>query len=252
MTTSRCFLLCATLAASLVMDVSAQLLSPHWSIQGGVAVPQGEFAENIDRQGVGLSMFAGAQLRNTPVILGLEGSIYEYGREYFHVSIDPLVSDVTDRYETANSFISAHFVTRLQRPKGSVMPYAEGLLGLKYMVTETQLVTCDLCGASGTKTYRFENPLEEAVRLGVPGINQEDVSFSYGLGAGVMVLVAPAFGTNIHVNAGVRYLLGAPSEYLEEGAITRADGKVTYDVIRSRTDMLVSTLGVSFTLWQTH
>jgi len=41
---------------------------------------------------------------------------------------------------------------------------------------------------------------------------------------------------------------GSEADYLREGSITIDDGRVEYDVRRSRTDLLVYRLGVSFNL----
>lgn len=41
-----------------------------------------------------------------------------------------------------------------------------------------------------------------------------------------------------------RYIDGGEAEYLKKGSIRRVDGKTSYDVMKSRTDMLLFTLGL--------
>jgi hypothetical protein len=43
----------------------------------------------------------------------------------------------------------------------------------------------------------------------------------------------------------VRYMRGGEADYLKEGSITVDDGRVHYDVLHSRTDMVLFRIGVS-------
>ena len=229
MTLQRRLTLIAALFAGLTVTAQAQLLVPHWSFHGSVAIPQGEFGDILSRTGYGFSMFGGAQIHATPVILGIEASVYEYGREVSNVPILYAVPDVTYRLTTVNHIITTHFVMRLQWRKQQVKPYAEGLIGLKYFYTASSL----------NDRYDYSIP---------SSVNLRDVAFSYGVGGGVDIFVARSFGANIHINAGVRYLLGGQAEYLKQGAILRSGGEYAHKANMSRTDALMPTFGLSFTM----
>ena len=208
----------------------AQLLVPQWSFVGSLAVPQGDFSSHLGTAAYGLSIFGGVQVRSTPVTFGIEGSVYEYGRENFHVPISDAVPDISHRFTTVNQFITVHWVTRLQWRKELVKPYVEGLLGLKYFYTQTSL--------NGSYDYYT---VPSTTNLG-------DIAFSYGVGGGLDVAAWRAFDVNIRIHAGVRYLLGGPTEYLTKGAIMRSGGDYAHKAIQSRTDVLLPTIGLSFAL----
>ena len=219
----------AALTAGLAGTAQAQLLIPHWSIHTSLAIPQGEFADELGRTGYGLSLFAGVQVRSMPLILGIEGSLYEYGREYFRVPVSYAVPDVKYRMKTLNNFFTAHFVSRVQWRRHRIKPYAEGLIGLKVFYTETSL----------SNRYGGSEPSTA---------NLTDTAFSYGAGGGVDFFVSRSFAVDIHLHAGVRYLRGCKAEYLKKGAIARTGGHYAHKASRTRTDALMPTFGISFTL----
>lgn len=134
--------------------------------------------------------------------------------------------------ETSNNIMLGHFVLRLQPATGAVRPYLDGLVGLKYLFTETRI-----------ENERSEEPVAAST-------NFEDVAFSYGAGGGLDINVwSGPMGEgkrpgSVAVNVGVRYLFGGEAEYLKKGSIRRENGRVAYDVDRSETTLLVPQLGV--------
>jgi opacity protein-like surface antigen len=120
-----------------------------------------------------------------------------------------------------------HFVARAQPRHGAVRPYADGLVGFKYLFTNTSIDIDSENGASDT--------------------NLSDLTLSYGLGGGLQVrLTSSAKRPVVLIDAGVRYLRGSRAEYLREGSIRRENGAVFFDVLSSRTDVVTAQVGVTF------
>ena len=124
----------------------------------------------------------------------------------------------------------------LPTSSGAVRPYVDGLVGMKYLWTET----------------RIENRRDFDDEPIAVSTNFDDAAFSYGAGGGIDVrLYDGPLGeeqrpVSISLNVGVRYLFGAEAEYLKEGSIRQSGGSVRYDVERSKTDLLVPQFGVRF------
>jgi hypothetical protein len=49
---------------------------------------------------------------------------------------------------------------------------------------------------------------------------------------------------SLYLDLKARYLFGSEAEYLKEGSVIVENGRVTYDVSRSKTDLLQIHLGV--------
>jgi len=43
----------------------------------------------------------------------------------------------------------------------------------------------------------------------------------------------------------MRYIIGGEAEYLKKGSIRRENSKVSYDIIKSKTDLLTAQIGVA-------
>ena len=126
---------------------------------------------------------------------------------------------------------------RLQPPSGAFRPYADALVGVNYLFTESRIEDVD-----------FDDDRDIA-----SSTNFDDAAFSYGLGGGVMAQVyrGHASGTGrsyaVFVDARLRYLFGGEADYLREGAIEAdRNGNPIYHVTRSSTDLLLPQLGVTF------
>jgi hypothetical protein len=86
--------------------------------------------------------------------------------------------------------------------------------------------------------------------------NKDDIAFSYGGGAGVMIrlfeqdeasaLADSSLFRDLSLDLGVRYVAGERAEYLTNGSVRRSGTNVSYDAKSSRTDMIVAMLGVTF------
>ena len=193
---------------------------PQGSVDVVAAVPHGDFKDHLSTPGWGITAFGGLGIGPTPVVIGLEFGFVIYGFEKRAVPLSPTVPDVDVRVATTNGIGMAHVVLRLQSPKAEFRPFVDGLFGMKYFFTETT--------ANYTSTTNFD-----------------DAAVSYGVGVGVDARIFKGLKGSVHLNAGVRYLLGGATDYLMKGGVQRARGAVSYDVERSETNLLLPHLGFS-------
>jgi hypothetical protein len=112
---------------------------------------------------------------------------------------------------------------------GKLRPYLEGLIGGAYLFTET--------------TIKSEGNEEVA-----SSTNFDDFAWNYGAGGGFMYEVYrnDDDGSAFFIDLKARYLLGTEAEYLKEGSVVVENGQVTYEVSRSKTDLLTVQLGVIY------
>ena len=212
----------------LVGTAQAQVY-PQGDIAVIVGLPQGEFEDNVDNAGFGLSLFGGLGLGHTPIVIGVDAGFLVYGFERRREPFSTTIPDVTVRVETSNAIAMGHMVLRLQPPGGAVQPYLDGLFGFKYFFTETTIKDDD----------RFD---EEEI---ASTTNFDDAALSYGVGGGLDIMLHRGRGAAVMINAGARYLFGRQAEYLQEGSIERRNGQVFFAIDRSETDILLMQLGIT-------
>lgn len=226
------------LAALLPVSATFAQVRPEVDVNVILGIPQGAFNEHVDDVGFGLEAFAGIFLPGTPVVVGAQFGGMIYGYEERSEPFSTTIPDVTVDVETSNNILMGHFVLRLQPPTGAVRPYIDGLVGFKYLFTETRIEN---------EGFRDEEPVAVST-------NFDDGAFSYGAGGGLDIRVYRGWlgkegeTGEVAIHFGARYLFGGEAEYLKEGSIRRAGGRVEYDVDRSRTDLLVPQFGVRLTL----
>lgn len=203
-----------------------------------VAIPQGAFADRLDGTvGFGLSGEFVAHIPNTPVGVGIEGGFVVYGQERIRTGFGPgPLNRVQVDVVTSNNILLGHLLLRLQPPSGAFRPYADALVGVNYLFTESRIEDVD-----------FNDDRDIA-----SSTNFDDAAFSYGIGGGVMAQVYHGHSEGsgrpyaIFVDTRLRYLFGGEADYLREGAIEAdADGDPIYHVTRSSTDLLLPQLGVT-------
>ena len=196
--------------------------------------PQGEFKENVEDLGFGIGGMFAFRPGNSPVMIGLDVEYMLYGSETRQEPFSHTIPDVTVEVATRNNILLTHALLRLQGKSGIFRPYLDGLIGMHYFFTETQVRDED-------------NFVEEPI---ASTINQSDIAFSYGGGAGAMFLVHQKREgsrlTEVLIDFRVRYLLGGVATYLKKGSITRQNGTAIIDPLRSRTDLLTYQFGVVF------
>jgi hypothetical protein len=213
------------------------------------AIPHGEFRDNVDNTGYGVSVFLMVWIPGTPVAIGGSGGVVEYGSEKRETPWSTTIPDVFVDVTTTNKLASGHLFLRLQPTSGFFRPYVEGLIGLNYLWTRTSV--------------KDQGDGEEIAGT----THLSDLTFSYGVGAGITFRVwspqvqgpldedaEELLNTDASAEEGlesfglfvdVRYLKGGEADYLTKGSIQIEDGEVEYDVRHSRTDMVSIRLGIS-------
>ena len=193
--------------------------------------PMGEFKEEIDRLGYGLSghfLFL-APTVNRPFGIGLNVGYLNYGQETRREPFSLTIPDVTVDVERSNNLVNFHVLFQLGFGSGSVRPFVEGLFGGSYIFTETTI------RSRGAEEVASSN-------------NFDDFAWSYGAGGGLLILLSSGeegedFGS-IFLDLKARYLFGSEAEYLKEGSVIVSGGNVTYQVTKSKTDLLTVHAGV--------
>lgn len=237
----------AVLTCVLFQTAHAQL-KPQLGINFIAASPQNDFNRTLGSEGFGLNLSGGVGFGTSPIAIGLDLGFLIYGIEQRREPLSVTIPDLRAKVRTTNNILNAHFTTKYQHRKGGVRPYAEGLIGLKYLYTTTSIANSGGSDEEG----------------GISSKNLGDTALSYGFGTGVDValwtgliggetVVDPEGNTikeggalgSLVLNIGVRYLWGGEAEYLRKGAITRGEGTYTMNPSRSTTDILVPQLGVA-------
>ena len=222
----RALLLVTVLSAA----VAAQ---PSVTVSGVATVPQGSFADALGSAGGGLGVGAYYAVPGSPVAVGLEGTAALYGVERREAPLSLTIPDVRVGVTTSNNIAQGLAVLRLQVPRGAVRPYVDGVAGVTYLFTSTSV----------------DDDYGEALS----STNYDDVAFTTGGGVGVQVALGSFADdrgrrTAVALDARVRYLSGTEATYLGRGDIRRyRDGTIRLDPRRSRTDLIVPHLGVTFT-----
>ncbi len=223
------------LAALFAGAATAQ---PSVSVTGLAAVPQGEFADALGVAGGGVSVGVLYAVPGSPFAVGVEGAVALYGYERREVPLSLTIPDVRVGVTTSNNLAQGLAVLRLQVPRGGVRPYVDGVAGLTYLFTQTSV---------GDDRY------DDGGREPFSSTNFDDVAFVAGGGVGVLVTLHQGRTdtgrpTAVALDARLRYLSGGRADFLARGDIERGyDGTIDLYPRRSRTDLLVPHLGVSFT-----
>lgn len=193
--------------------------------------PAGEFKEKVDGPGFGLSghfLFL-SPIPDRPFGIGLNIGYLNYGQETRREPFSLTIPDVTVDVERSNNLVNFHALFQLGFGSGSVRPYIEGLFGGSYIFTET--------------TIRSRGAEEVA-----SSTNFDDFAWSYGGGGGILILLSSGNGEDdigsLFLDIKARYLFGSEAEYLKEGSVIVSNGKVTYQVSKSKTDLITAHVGV--------
>lgn len=196
-----------------------------------LAFPQGEFKDNVDRLGFGgsLQFLFFDPKPDLPVSFGLNLGYLNYGSESRKEPFSYTIPDVFVDVDRTNNLVNFHLLFQIISYNGTFRPYAEGLFGGSYIFTETSIKSRDFNEVAGSTNF-------------------DDFAWSYGAGGGFIILLTENLGENVgslFLDFKVRYLFGSEAEYLKEGSVTVENGRVTYDVSKSKTDLLQFHLGVS-------
>ncbi|HEX7070614.1 MAG TPA: hypothetical protein VF190_07400, partial [Rhodothermales bacterium] len=206
---------------------------PEFSGGFTVGVPMGPFARHLSTPAFGFGGLIGTRLSGLPITLGLDGAIMLYGLD---VDDRPFHHAYGAHAITTQGIAMGHLVVRVQDASQPVSPYADVLVGAKYLYTETHV-------DGEPWAYAFDR-FHDSVPF-------DDLAFSYGMGGGVQFrwMTAPLGedgpAARFSVHLGVRYLFGSKARFLQPGASFEENGEVYYETETSRTDMVVPHLGFS-------
>lgn len=202
-----------------------------------VIVPQNEFDESINTLGYGVNLQGLYRFPESPFGLGIDFNFNNFGRDTREEPISTTIPDLTVRVENEYNLIQGLMVAKVQPQDGVLRPFAEGLAGFNYFYTQTSI----------------ENRGNQSDEPIATDTNFEDWAFAWGGGGGVAIRVfdrrnSASYNSENpiaagYINLGVRYLNGSEAEYLREGSIVADNGSVTYETLKSRTDMLMIQFG---------
>jgi hypothetical protein len=223
-----------TLSTFFSLPVAAQATA---GAQFTVGLPQGEFSNRLDGAiGFGISGHALYAVPRLPVGVGGEIGFVVYGQETIRQRFGGgALGRVDVDVVTTNNIMMGHFLVRLQPQTGMFRPYADALLGANYLFTESRI-----------QDVRGDRPEIAS------STNFDDLAFSYGGGVGFQALLLDHVSETgrrgqLALDVRLRYLLGGEAEYLKRGSIDQDQaGNITYEVERSRTDLLLPQVGLLF------
>jgi hypothetical protein len=181
-------------------------------------------------------MLAGVGLPDLPVVLGGDFAFLIGGGD--RVTLENTdFSRITA--STSSDIIMLHFFARLQPATGRFRPFLDALIGFKHFETRTS-ITEHLKGC-------FPDPNSD-IDFCTNSIgnkkNSSDLSLSYGLGAGLDVVLYAGDSVTIFAVVAVRYLFGETADYVIPSSIRFIDADtVEFVVARTRTDLLTTQLG---------
>jgi opacity protein-like surface antigen len=192
-------------------------------------IPRGEFNRNVRNNGYGVGGQFLVGLGRSPFLVGVDAGYALYGSDEHKEPISETIPEVRVKVRTNNNIVFTHFLARAQPRTGNVRPYIDGLIGFKYLFTDTSILN------------DFNDEELASTK------NLSDLTLSYGVGGGVQIRLA-RIGRNgdVALDGKVRYLRGQRAEYLKEGSIRRENGSVFFDVLTSRTDVVTVQVGVTF------
>jgi hypothetical protein len=195
-----------------------------------VAYPQGELELEMARKPLGVGLTFGMKLGKSPLILGVDLGVLNYGRdtyEEFLYGNPGFDFEVIHKY---NIFQGLAFLRLQLANRGPLRPYLDGLVGINYFWTDTSI---------------GDDDLDEEITVKV---NYDDAAFTYGIGAGIMYRLGkqeknPVKREEFFVDLRFRCIFGGKLEYLTKGSILVDEEEVTYLVSESRSDLYTFQIG---------
>lgn len=191
----------------------------------------GEFADFVDHSwGVGGS-FLYAMDRAGLLGLRVDMSYQRYGHERQRVPLSPTIGgrilvDVT----TDNNIVLAGVGPQLLFPRGPVMPYLTGTIGLAYFFTQSSVE-----GADNNDPFATTK-------------NYSNTTFAWS-GAGGLYIALKKGAKPVALDLGARYQANGTARYLREGGIIdNGDGTITLSPTRSEANLIIYHIGLTFGL----
>ncbi len=214
------------------VPASAQKIDLGLDMVAGV--PQNEWRDNVSEEGYGLSGHVGCFVDDMPLMIGTDIGYMNYGTDKRREIFSYTIPDVSVDVRNTNNILMFHGFARLQQRKGVFRPYFEGLLGFRYLFTRTTI-----------KEHWYTEPIASYTNF-----DDFSRSWGFGIGADIAIWQRKRIGRrhgvfDVSLNIGIRQLWGSEAEYLKKGSIEPDPyGGITYNVLQSRTDMLVPKIGI--------
>ncbi|WP_420317723.1 hypothetical protein [Ekhidna sp.] len=246
----------------LIILITGSSFAQMGSLSLAFGLPQNEFRENTDATGFGGDLsFAFPFQKGTPIYLGGDINYMVYGlnsRDYDLSAdivangqiIDQLVIPL--RVTNTNSIFGTHLFMRAVAPFELIQPYVEGLIGFRYISTNTKIID-----RSDDQQWADDDDSDVITRKTV----LDDWIFSYGYGGGFLIKIGPSVFIDLRADffKGQRTKYfdgddtsswtiefnGDPNSYDRE---TVSGDNLSYetDPRESTTDLLVLKFGVAF------
>lgn len=245
------------------LSVSSIGFSQMGTLALTVGVPQNSFRENTDATGLGFDFsLAFPFQKGVPIYFGGDINYMVYGRnsrnEDLSAEIRSSNGDLIDQFNiplrvvNTSSIFGTHAFIRAVAPFEKIQPYAEGLVGFRYISTTTKVLD-----RSNDGRYSEEEGSDVISRNTV----LDDWVFSYGYGGGLLIKI----GNNAYLNLRADYFKGQRARYFDgddtaswnveftgiEAEYDRDDvsgGDFNYETEanESTTDLLTIKAGISF------
>jgi hypothetical protein len=198
---------------------------------GGVqtAIPSREFREVIDNSfgnlgyglNLGLVLSPLAEKKPSPILLGIDFGFFTYGNE------KQSGTSTSPPLKTTHNVFTWNAMARLKPKyhKGRVIPFADGLLGLKLFNSKTKI-------DKNVADIIFNTDQREVIN------NVKDTGLNYGLGLGFYT--SPKHHAGAGFQFRVLYLWGDEVKYVVRNSVTvDNNGFVTFETNRANTSMII-------------
>jgi hypothetical protein len=219
----------ATLAAVFISVPSVFAAEdPRWGTEFGldglVSAPTGEFGQHVSVLG-GISGHGSFGTARGALALRAEAGLQIYGSQTVRTPIPGFPSRINQEVTTDNWVARLDIGPELRVPSGRVRPFVNPFVGVSYFSTTSEL--------TGPNYFTYAT-----------STNYDNYTFSYGVGAGVLIPVVSGGGA---LSISARYVRSARTSYLTEGGIQdNGSGGITLSPQRSEGNMVEFRLGYSF------
>jgi hypothetical protein len=211
----------------------------RWQLGAGAVVdaPVGDFSTYVGTS-PGFYVQVDRRFANGPFILGGDFAWVKYGGTHRSISLAELVPEIPGaqlKVETTNQMYLGHARVRAQRQRGRWRPYADGLVGLNALVTDSSIPGVVDCVLNQGTSVCVNTTAAGAT-------NASSFVASYGGGAGLQFKY---WSIPIWLDVSGRYLRGGRTRYLTEGDLRAESGRVVLTFRESRTDMAMLYVGMA-------
>lgn len=230
------------------LAVQAQEIQPgekQFEIDMVWGFAQGSFEDNLERPMPGVVISFGGRTPNLPLVLSTEISWMNYGFDN-HLELQYPGNNVSPisliNVATKNSMLLTHFAVRVVPFDYVIAPYVDGLFGFKYLSTNISAESEAIIDDDSVINLDDEDRISTSSTYNT-------FTLSYGFGAGLNLEIFKGRlgfhnpNSTISLQVGAQYLFGSKAEYLTERSIRAELGRIYFERVESRTNMLIPKLG---------